>query len=215
MLHIDSVIKNMGDRQLLTDIYIGVQPGEVVGLLGRNGCGKSTLLQIIFGSAPAERKFVRADGRLIKTVADHKGNMVYLPQQGFIPDPFKVKTAINLYCTRAQAAALKKLPRIAPLVNSRFGNLSGGEKRIVEVLLCLYSRARYVLLDEPFNGVAPVVQEEIMELIKQQLPHKGFIITDHDYENVLHIATQVMLLHNGATKIIKNREMLSQYGYLP
>jgi len=70
------------------------------------------------------------------------------------------------------------------------------------------------LLDEQFNGVAPIFKEEIKAIIKEQSANKGFIITDHDYRNVFDISTRLILLHDGSTIAVRNKEDLARY-YLP
>ena len=92
--------------------------------------------------------------------------------------------------------------------------LSGGEKRILEVLLLLNSDADFILLDEPFNGVSPIIRELILEIIDDQKPEKGFIITDHDHENVLKIADRIYFLNNGSLKEINEKDALFETGYL-
>ena len=72
-----------------------------------------------------------------------------------------------------------------------------------------------MLLDGPFNGITPVYKEEIKELIQEQSKNKGFIITDHDYRNILDIATRVIMIHDGGTKQIKVKSELVQWGYVP
>lgn len=74
---------------------------------------------------------------------------------------------------------------------------------------------KMTLLDEPFNGITPVYKEEIKELIQEQSKNKGFIITDHDYRNILDIATRVIMIHDGGTKQIKDKSELVQWGYVP
>lgn len=64
LLEIDSVIKSYDDRQVLTDIYLKCETGDILGVLGRNGSGKSTLLKILFGVLPADSKFIRIDGKV-------------------------------------------------------------------------------------------------------------------------------------------------------
>ena len=69
-------------------------------------------------------------------------------------------------------------------------------------------------MDEPFNAVAPIYIEEIKDLIIEQSKNKGFIITDHDYRNILNIATRTVLIKDGSTKEIKNKKELITYGYI-
>ena len=71
------------------------------------------------------------------------------------------------------------------------------------------------LLDDKFNGIAPVYEEDIKKLIQEQSKNKGFIITDHDYRNILDIATKVIMIYDGGTKQIKDKSELVQWGYIP
>jgi len=86
---------------------------------------------------------------------------------------------------------------------------------ICPIFLIIYSRAKYVLIDEPFNGIAPVYKDEIKRLIKEQSKDKGFIITDHDYRNILDVSSRLLVLHDGAIHEIQNKKELSYWGYLP
>ena len=102
-----------------------------------------------------------------------------------------------------------------PLLSRRSRQLSGGEKRLVEIFMIIYSDAKFILIDEPFNGVAPVYKDEIKKLIISESAHKGFIVSDHDYRNVLDVATKIVLLYDGGTKTIKNAAELRLFGYVP
>lgn len=214
-LHVDSVIKTFATKQILTDVFISCQKGEIIGLLGRNGSGKSTLLKIIFGSLQADRKFVKIGEKISSGIFDNRKLINYLPQDHFLPNQVKVKTLIELFCNKKKAELIQKHKLIAPMLHKRSKQLSGGEKRLLEVLLIIYSDSTYTLIDEPFNGLAPVYKEEIKELIKQQSIDKGFIITDHDYRNILDMASRIVIIHDGGTKEIKNKSELIDWGYLP
>jgi ABC-type multidrug transport system ATPase subunit len=214
-LHVDSVIKNFDTKQVLTDVFISCQKGEIIGLLGRNGTGKSTLLKIIFGSLKADRKFVKVGGKISTGLFDNRKLIKYLPQDNFLPDHVKVKTIIKLFCDKERAELLKKHDLIIPMLNKRSKQLSGGEKRLLEILLIVFSNSAYTLIDEPFNGVAPVYKEEIKDLIKKQSNDKGFIVTDHDYRNILDLATRIVIIHDGGTREINSKDELIYWGYIP
>ncbi len=215
-LHADSIIKSFGNKQILTDIFLTCNVGEVVGLLGRNGSGKSTLLKIIFGSLDADSKFIKIDNKIISGLYDSRNLVNYLPQHSFLPDNYKIGTIIKLFCSKENALKISEDPIIKPLIPKKCRQLSGGEKRLLEIYLIIYSNARYILIDEPFNGVAPLHKEIIKRCIAEQSANKGFIITDHDYRNVLDIASRILILHDGAIcEIEKTKEQLIQWGYLP
>ena len=85
---------------------------------------------------------------------------------------------------------------------------------MIELLLILNSRAEYILIDEPFNGVEPLYKEEIKNTIQKHSECKGFIITDHDYRCIVAIATKVMLLQDGSIKQTKLVDELIKANYL-
>ncbi|MGE0078138.1 MAG: ATP-binding cassette domain-containing protein [Bacteroidales bacterium] len=210
-LHIDSVIKSFGEKLVLSDVYLSCQKGEIVGLLGRNGSGKSTLLKIIFGSLKADRKFIKVDDKIAKGI----NTINYLPQNNFLPNHITVKAIINLFCCNQNAALVEENKLVTPLLSKKVKQLSGGERRMLEVILITHSIANFILIDEPFNGLTPLYKDQIKEIIKEQSANKGFIITDHDYRNVLDIATRSVLIHDGGIKEISNNEDLKYWGYIP
>ena len=213
-LHIDSILKSFGDRQVLTDIFLSCEKGEIIGLLGRNGSGKSTLLKIIFGALPAQNKFIRVGKQKLNDIYDNRQFIGYLPQHHFLPNHLTIERIISLFCTNESGSILKSYELVIPLLKKKSKQLSGGELRFLEILLLIFSDKKYILLDEPFNGVAPIYKEVIKRLIKEQSQYKGFIITDHDYRNILDIATKIVLMVDGGTKPLKNREELKDWGYL-
>lgn len=214
-LFVDSVYKTFGHREVLKDIFISCKPGEIVALLGRNGSGKSTLLKIIFGSLPANQKFIRVNGRVFN--GRHTGYMqiAYLPQNNFLPNHLVIKRIVELFCLRPSGDLLKTHEHIKPFLNKKSGDLSGGERRLIEILLILHTPADYILIDEPFNGVEPIQKNHVKKLIQYHAQDKGFIITDHDYENILDIASRTILLHEASTKKIISKVDLIDLGYIP
>lgn len=214
-LFVDSVYKTFGQKEILKDIFISCKPGEIVALLGRNGSGKSTLLKIIFGSLQASQKFVRINEKVTNGSHTGNGQIAYLPQTNFLPSHLEIKKIIKLFCFGSSIDLLKTHEYVEPFLNMKSGNLSGGERRLIEILLILQTPANYNLIDEPFYGVEPIHKNYVKDLIKYYAQDKGFIITDHDYENVLNIATRTILLHEGSTKkIMFKRDLMDLDTYL-
>lgn len=85
---------------------------------------------------------------------------------------------------------------------------------MIEILVMLFSDCNFLLLDEPFHSLSPIIIDKIKVLIKQQAKNKGIILTDHQYQNVLEISDQILLLKNGSTKVIHDLEDLKRNGYL-
>ncbi|MBS1548302.1 ATP-binding cassette domain-containing protein [Amniculibacterium sp. G2-70] len=213
-MKVDSIIKTFDDKTILHDIFLSCSKGEIIGLLGSNGMGKSTLLKIIFGSLPADQKFIKVNNKIIKTVFDNNGIIKYLPQFSFLPSHIKIKKIIHSFCSNEKSTFLLNNPLIKPFINSKPNELSGGQKRIIETLLIVHSNAEYILLDEPFKNIDPIHINELKSNIISESMYKGIIITDHNYREILDISTRVILLYNGSIKEVKEQNDLIFYKYL-
>lgn len=213
-LHIDSITKSFGKKDILKDIYLSCETGNICGLLGRNGSGKSTLFQIIFGTIKGDTQYIKFNDIILKNQSDRKNRIAYLPQHSFLPKNLKIKNLIDLFCAKENNAKISQSKFIQPFLNEIPNTLSGGELRIVEVLLIIYSRAEFILLDEPFHSLSPKTVTEIKTIIKQQTD-KGFIISDHQYHDVLDISDNIFLLSDTHLKPIKDLTELKRFNYLP
>jgi lipopolysaccharide export system ATP-binding protein len=213
-LEIDSVMQAFGNRPVLTDIYLECKTGDIIGLLGRNGTGKSTLLKIIFGSLNGDNKFIRINGEVLIQPFKVSGMVGYLPQHNFLLQHLSVYKIASLYINPGEVASFLDDPIIGSLQNNKISTLSGGELRYLEIKLMLYSNHKFVLLDEPFNGVAPIVVERLKSMIITQSKTKGIILTDHDYSNVMDVANRYCLLYDGGIKHIENKQDLVKWQYL-
>ncbi len=213
-LEVDSVIKRYGDRKVLSDIYLKCITGDIIGLLGRNGSGKSTLLKIIFGSIYSDNRFIRINGEVYNQPFKTTGLVGYLPQHNFLLQHLSVYKTTSLYLDADQIAPFLDDPIIGGLQHSKISSLSGGELRYLEIKLMLHSNYKFVLLDEPFNGVAPIVIERLKGIIIHHSKTKGIILTDHDYNNVLDVANRYCLIYEGAMKPIESKQDLVRWQYL-
>ena len=214
-LHIDSVNKSYRGQLVLSDIYLSCKPGEIVGLLGRNGSGKSTLLKIIFGSVIAENSYIKIDSKRVTKPFENFNKVRYLPQDSYLPKDVSIYRIIRLFGKNLDEKKMRNDPLISGFLQKTIRQLSGGEKRIVEILLMIYSKSPYILLDEPFNGVAPKNIEVIKSRIREQSKTKGIILTDHDYRNIVDVSTRILLLFDGGIKEMSNIDELKHWGYVP
>ncbi len=171
MLKVDSITLNFNGKSILQDIHLDCKPAEVVGLLGRNGCGKSSLLKIIFGSLNSTFKHITINGKTIEK--GYTKRIAYLPQHHFLPtDTILNKLAKQLIEPKdwdefAEHTIYKKH------FQKKATQLSGGEIRQLETLMILYSKADYILLDEPFIHLSPIQAEEFKEIISKRSQQKG------------------------------------------
>jgi len=214
LLEIDSVVKSYGLYDVLTDIYLKCKTGDIIGMLGRNGTGKSTLMKILFGTLQADRKFIRIDGKVYDQPYKAINEICYLPQDSFLPKYMSVEKAIELYLGKQQVANFLEDSILQKLNTSKISHLSGGELRYLEIKLLLHTDCKFILLDEPFNGVSPILVGEIKKLILKTSEFKGIILTDHDYRNVLDVANQFCLIYDGGIKRINDKQELVRWGYI-
>jgi len=211
----DSIIKSFGDKQVLTDIYIRCQTGDIIGLLGRNGSGKSTLLKILFGTLYTEHKHISVNNEIINQPYKERDIVSFLHQDNFIPKSLTVRKAIQLFGYQSNDKEFINDPLLSELFDTKIRNLSGGESRYLEIKLILNTDSRFTFLDEPFNGISHVHIELVKDMIRNKAAKKGIILTDHDYRNVLDVADIYMILFDGGIKILKSKDEFIQWGYLP
>jgi lipopolysaccharide export system ATP-binding protein len=214
VLEADGIQLQLGQRRILSNVYIRVQTGQVVGLMGRNGSGKSMLLQTIFGARPVPDASVRVNGAYTVPAYQRPGLLNYLPQAPLFPDTMTVVEAAQLLRVDAYAA-LASFPDLQAQLPQRIGELSGGTSRLVQVLLLLHADTRFSLFDEPFSGVMPVHIETLSEAIQKVKTRKGLLITDHRFTELLPLCDVVYILHNGRLEALTDPvQGLRDRGYL-
>jgi ABC-type multidrug transport system ATPase subunit len=214
ILEIDSVYRYVNPNFKLSDIYLKCKTGDIIGIVGRNGAGKSLLLKIIFGTEKAENKLIRINGKPQPEGFLRNSEIVYLSQDSFLPFNLSVKSVVKLFLSQQSFDSLIQDEIISGILNTKVKNLSGGEQRYLEVKLLLNSEAKFVLLDEPLNALSPIMKEKMLQLIQKESKTKGIIITDHDFENLSSITTELRLMLNGSLKTINSREDLVFWKYL-
>ncbi len=212
-LLVDSVHLAFGQRTILQSAYITAHTGRVTGVLGRNGTGKSCLFKCIMGGIKAQNIFVRINDESDTDYA-HVGKRVkYLPQNLFIPNTVTLDDAFRLYGVDYDGL-VRFDTKFHTFQRKTFGELSGGEARIVEMYLVLMSDAEFCILDEPFSNIAPNMVEKMQDLFQEQKARKGIIVSDHMYESIIDVADDLFLMRDGYTFPIKSREELIHRGYI-
>ncbi|HEY9838961.1 MAG TPA: ATP-binding cassette domain-containing protein, partial [Candidatus Obscuribacterales bacterium] len=214
-LEIDSATHAFGARKVLKGAWLKCRGGEIIGLLGRNGCGKSTLLQILFGTQQADFRALFLNGKPLARPYLIPGLIAYLPQPSFLPRYLRVRQAIRLFGGRQGLEKLSREPRILEMLATRVSQLSGGEKRFLELGLILSLDRLFVLLDEPFSELEPLYKQRVREWIKEEAAAgKGIVVTDHDYRQILEVGQRVVLMTQGQTRPVANLKELDRI-YLP
>jgi ABC-type lipopolysaccharide export system ATPase subunit len=213
-LEIDSINKSYNDKVILSDIYLKCETNDIVGIFGRNGTGKSTLLKIIYGTLKAENKFIRLNNKAEEFPYKVKNGISYLPQENFLPEYLTVRKAINLSINKAKLTEFYNDEMISKVLNNKIATLSGGELKYLHLKIVLFNDSKFCILDEPYNGISPIMIVEINKIIVEQSKRKGIIITDHNYNNLLEIITKIYLIKDRTGYLLKDKIELIKHGYL-
>ena len=206
ILEIDSVDLRFGEKIILNSVYAAFETGQVTGLLGRNGCGKSCLFQIVFGSLNADYSTIRIDKKYQKEL--YKSRIVqYLPQNFTIPDNLTVKKAIALLGSNIVECQMF-FDSHKMSIDAKFSNLSGGQRRLAEIIIFLNTASKFIILDEPFTHLMPIQIEELKEIISLAKTNKSIIISDHQYRHLIDISDKVYLIKDAKTYQLSKQNVI-------
>lgn len=211
-LYIDSLSYSNKGHRILDSIFLNVPEKSIVGLFGRNGSGKSTLLNVIFGNKKPDFAFMRCNG--VKFNKGYKTNNIsYMPQESLFPHNIKIKDIISFFNEINENIYTNEI--IRNNLNNYLSNLSGGESKLIEILIILNVRKSYCLLDEPFSKLSPlsisIVKEQILEAKKSM----GILISDHNYRELSSLSEKNYLLFNKSLIEVNDIMDLIDYNYLP
>jgi lipopolysaccharide export system ATP-binding protein len=210
LLETKGLAKTYDGRQVVKGVDITVKRGEIVGLLGPNGAGKTTTFYMIVGIVPPNKGTIIFDNHEITNMAIHERarfGIGYLSQEASIFRKLTVEENINailetLSLSRAErkrrlAFLLEEL-NIAHLAKNKAYTLSGGERRRLEITRALVTNPSFILLDEPFSGIDPIVVNEAQEIIKElKAKGLGILLTDHNVRETLAITDRAYLISEG------------------
>lgn len=209
-LRAEGLVKTYKKRKVVDEVNLNVKKGEVVGLLGPNGAGKTTSFYMIMGSITPEAGKVWLDDREITHAPMHiRANLGigYLPQEASVFRKLSVEhniLAILEFVEKDRKIRKDRLEEIIGMlglerVRKQHGiRLSGGERRRVEIGRALAIKPSFLLLDEPFTGVDPIVREDIQKIVlKLKSQNIGVLITDHNVRETLEITDRAYIMYEG------------------
>lgn len=209
-LEAKNLFKSIKKTQIIRDISMQIQSGEVVGLLGPNGAGKTTTFYIICGLLSATSGEVFFDKTNITKLSLHKRAQLgigYLPQESSVFKDLSVEENLMIAAEISLPANKQKQRiellledfNIEPIRNRKGVNLSGGERRRVEIARALVKNPKFILLDEPFAGVDPIAVLDIQNIIKQLIERNiGVLITDHNVRETLNVCHRAYVINEGS-----------------
>lgn len=200
----------------MKDVSFSLEGGELLGLFGRNGSGKSTLLKLLFGTLKADEISFSIDGNTVKpSEVIPKQLIAYLPQHPFLPKQMKVRDVIPLFhSAEAKQDAVFYDPHIATMTHKQTSTLSLGELKYFEVVLLSHLPHPFLLMDEPFSMLEPLHKEKLKEFLLKLKKHKGILVTDHYYQDVLEVSDKNIVLKDGIAHQINNKADLQKFEYL-
>ena len=227
LLEITSLNSYYGDSHILFDLALRVEQHEVVALLGRNGAGKSTTLKSLMGIVRPRSGTVQFDGKNIAGLPPHaiaQAGMQLVPEDRRIFGSLDVEENILLASLSAAKAwpldrVYEIFPRLKERRRSRGTDLSGGEQQMLAIARALVRDPKIVLLDEPFEGLAPVIVRDLMAACRK-LAQEGqtIVLVEQNLAATFALASRAYIInnghivHEGPTAAIKtNADMLQQY----
>ena len=213
ILEADGIELSFGLRKILSDVYLKCETGMITGLLGRNGQGKSCLMNIILGTLNSSSNSIRFNGSVIRNAYKKPDLVLYLPQFNFIPKSITVATVLADF-----ELELDEFETIFPDFKSRsdfkVSQLSGGQRRMLEIYVIVKKPSLFAMLDEPFTHLNPIQIDKVKEFLSAEKANKGLLITDHMYNHLLDVSDRVYLLKDEKTYLTKTVSDLENLGYV-
>lgn len=221
LLEIKGLSKSYDGRQVVKEIDLTVKRSEIVGLLGPNGAGKTTTFYMVVGIVPPNSGEIIFDNQDITRLPIHERSRFgigYLSQEPSVFRKLSVEEnimailetlPINRRERKKKLEGLLEELNIAYLAKNKAYTLSGGERRRLEITRALVTNPSFILLDEPFSGIDPIVVNEAQEIIKS-LKEKGLgiLLTDHNVRETLSITDRAYLIADGRVLISGSAEDL-------
>lgn len=205
-----NLVKTYKNRNVVDDVSLRVEKGEIVGLLGPNGAGKTTTFYMIVGlETPTSGKVYLSDVKITNLPMCERADLgiSYLAQEASIFRKLTVEENLQAILETTNLSAKERADKVDALlaefhighVKERKGSeLSGGERRRVEIARCLAIEPQFILLDEPFAGVDPIAVADIQGIIEYLRKRgMGILITDHNVRETLHIVDRAYILNEG------------------
>jgi branched-chain amino acid transport system ATP-binding protein len=211
MLEVDGIDARYGDSKVLWDVSLSVGDGEVVGLLGRNGAGKTTTLSAIAGVQPPSAGTVTFDGeditgQSVSTISRRGIKLVPEDRRPFDGLTVRENLQLSTDTTHGEdwdvARALEEFAQLDERANQRAGDLSGGEQQMLVIAMALVGNPKLVLLDEPMEGLAPQIVDQIVDIVRRvreaDIP---VLLVEQNVDVCLDLIDRGYLLHKGEIRM--------------
>ena len=207
MLELNAVHAHYGKVHVLQGTSLQVQSGEAVGLLGRNGVGKTTTLKTIMGLVKATGGEIMFDGRNLTDIAPHTipgTGIGYVPQGRGIFPSLSVKENLEIGLTKTPPSQVfdyvfDRFPRLKERLSQPGGTLSGGEQQMLAIARCLVMQPRLLILDEPTEGIMPILVQDIRREIKAvNDAGMSILLVEQNIKTALRLCSRIYIMEKGA-----------------
>jgi len=202
MVSINNLHKKFSNNVVLDGVDLDINEGGIFAILGPNGSGKTTLIKSILGMVIPNKGTINVLGHDIKKNSSYRNEIDYLPQIANFPSNLKVKELItmikDLRGNHTKDEELIKLFKVEPFLNKKLGNLSGGTKQKVNIILTFMFNSPLIILDEPTSGLDPISLIRLKQLIDQEKANgKTILITSHIMSFVEEVSDEIVFLLEG------------------
>ncbi len=206
MLAIENLTASYGPLTALSDITLKLAPSARLGIFGHNGAGKTTLLKCIVGAHVQSRGSVVFDGRPVEAgnVADTvRSGIAYVPQGHNVFPTLSVEQNLNISGLLFDATFSKQVYELFPILDARraqqAGSMSGGEQQMLALGMALMTKPKWLLLDEPCTGLAPIIIETVMKRLVEinQRFGTGLLIVEQNVPATLKAIERALILKSG------------------
>jgi Cu-processing system ATP-binding protein len=202
MIEFKNLHKSFGKLVVLNDLDLNINEGGIFAILGPNGSGKTTLIKCLLGMVIPHKGKITYNNKSVLGKWDYRNDLNYLPQIANFPPNLTVKELIemvkNLRPKQSNEEDLIKLFGLDDSLQKKLGNLSGGTKQKVNIVLTFMFDSDLIILDEPTNGLDPIALIHLKELIqKEKTKGKTILITTHIMSFVNEVADEIVFLLDG------------------
>jgi len=202
MVTIENLHKKFGKNEVLSGVDLNISEGGIFAVLGPNGSGKTTLIKSVLGMVIPDKGNITVLGENIKKDSDYRHKIDYLPQIANFPSNLKVKELIkmikDLRKPTDEDQRLIDLFKLEPFLDKKLGNLSGGTKQKVNLVLTFMFDSPLIILDEPTTGLDPISLIRLKDLIKaEKAKGKTVLITSHIMSFVEEISDEIVFILEG------------------
>jgi len=229
MLNVTDLRSGYGRIPILAGITLSVHAGEFVGILGHNGMGKSTLLRTLMGYLPMTGGEITFEGQSLRGLsptARARLGIGYVPQGREIFPSLSVYENLRMGCLMAKQdetstikSILADFPRLERLLDRPGGALSGGEQQLLALARCLCGGPKFILLDEPTEGIQPSIIEEMIETLQKlgQQRQLTILLVEQNLNFITSLSQRVLILQKGLIirevppNVAKDRAMMEEY----